>query len=424
MSDGKRLRSTGRAVFALTFGAYMFSYFGRGTFASCITGMQSAGVLEEGLDGWISAAFLLCYAAGQFINGRLVTRFHPKFFMSAGLALSGICNLSMTLAASWLPMLFLWALNGYACSMLWPTVIRVFSEWLDDAERPGAGTAISVSIPLGSIVCYLICSAMLRSGWRLAFAVSGLLLILGASVWFFAVGAMKTRISEKAAVASVPDLSGERKKLKLGPREFFSYGLGVIAVCALFNGALKEAVVSWTPKFLEQSYDFSPSDASLISMVIPAVSVSGPYLGRWLNDRFFRNESMTSAVLFGISCLCCLGQCFVLKAGLPVPAVILLAVSTACMWGVNNQIMAFVPFRFSRTGLSPAVSGTLNAVIFAGSSCFTVLYGRLADVSGSWLPTAAVWTCAGLCAAAAGAAWSGSWKRRMPGTEPDVPDRK
>ena len=74
--------------------------------------------------------------------------------------------------------------------------------------------------------------------------------------------------------------------------------------------------------------------------------------------------------------------------------------------------------------LSPAVSGTLNAVIFAGSSCFTVLYGRLADVSGSWLPTAAVWTCAGLCAAAAGAAWSGSWKRRMPGTEPDVPDRK
>ncbi len=416
MTDKKRDRLTGRLVFALAFGAYMFSYFGRGTFASCITDMQASGVLREGDDGWISAAFLLCYAAGQLVNGRLVTRIHPRYSMSAGLALSGICNLLMPVAGSWVPMLAIWSVNGYACSMLWPTVIRVFSEWLDDSERPGAGTSISVSIPLGTIVCYLICSTALRTGWRLAYIVSGSLLLAGAAVWFISVGAMRERISDKTSDVPGPELLTDGGRVRFGPREFFSYGLGVIAVCALFNGALKEAVVSWTPKFLEQGYGLSPSSASLIAMVIPAVSVSGPYLGRFLNDRFFRNESMTSAVLFGISCLCCAGICLTLSAGLAAPAVILLAVSMSCMWGVNNQIMAFVPFRFSRTGLSPAVSGTLNAVIFAGSSAFTVLYGRLADGSGSWLPSVIVWACAGLVAAAAGAAGSGSWKKRMPGS--------
>ncbi len=384
--------------------------------------MQGEGLLPVGFDSWISAAFLVCYGAGQFINGRLVARSDPRRFMAAGLCASGLCNVLMAVAGNRFLMLALWALNGYATSMLWPTVIRVFSEWLDDGERARAGADVSVSIPAGMIVCYLICSAMLPVGWRFAFILAGLLLVAGAAAWFFSVGALGGRIRQKveACRVSAPDgasgaAGGGGRKGSLTLSLFFACGLGVMIPAALFNGALKEGVASWIPKLLAADYGFVPSAASMVAVVIPAVSIAGPYAAVALTRRVFRNECITMAVLFAVSALCGLGLYLISGSGRAVPALILLAVEAACMWGVNSQLMSYVAFHFRGLGLSSAVSGTLNAILFAGSSSFTVLYGRMADASGGWRAPAIAWTAVGLAAAVCCLAGARSWARRRPG---------
>ena len=78
-------RRTGKAAFFLCFLIYAVSYFGRNTFAACITEMENDGLFGGGFDSYISTAFLVCYGTGQFINGRLAGRIPPLMYGSSSM---------------------------------------------------------------------------------------------------------------------------------------------------------------------------------------------------------------------------------------------------------------------------------------------------------------------------------------------------
>ena len=403
MINDSKLKKTGNTLFILIFCAYMFSYFGRNTFSSCIIDMQEAKIIADGFGKTISTAYLIAYGCGQLINGMLVMKMHPKYSMCAGLTVSGICNILMTVIPNQYILLALWAVNGYANSLLWPTVIRVLTEWMNNAERTKGGANISPSIPVGMIVCYFICSVSLKSDWRLAFIVAGSLLVAGGIAWFIIISAMKDKIESKKEEVKTERLntsSTEIKKGRLTFATFFAYGLGILAVASFLNGALKEAVVSWVPTYLHDSFGFSSSNASLIATFMPVVFVAGPYVAIWVSKKFLHSETKTIGVMYAISFVCN-ALLFMLgtNKNAAIPAVILLSVSIASMWGVNSQLMTYTPYHFAGLGLSSAVTGTLNAVVFAGSSLFTYLFQSIAEKEGSWNIPVILWAAVGITAA-------------------------
>lgn len=416
--QSKKSLNIGSIAFWLTFAAYAFSYLGRNTFSACLKTMGAQGLFDEGFDGYVSAAYLIMYGSGQLINGILITKFSPKYWVPIGLFGSGLINILMTVAGNQYLYLILWALNGFCCSMLWPSVIAIFTSWLGKSEREKAAGNISPSIPVGSISCYLISFFMLKTAsennWKYVFILSGSLLCLGALLWTVSMFVFSKRLDEKAVQtkAEIIAPSDNKKKFRFTIPFFFSAGLLVMLFGSFFNGSLKEAVIAYVPTYISDSFDYTSDISALISTLLPVFAVAGPYFGIFLNKKFFDNEAATIGALMGISAVCNF-LIFITGSKIAILSILMIAISTACMWGVNNMLMTFTPFHFAKLGASSIVSGILNGTVFIGSAIFTVFYRNIANSAG-WNMTVLVWTLAGVAAAILCFALCGSWKKRRP----------
>lgn len=422
-NDSREQLRKSNILFVLCFIAYSFSYFGRYNYSTCLASMMAAGLLDTSFGGWISSAYLVCYGAGQFINGRLGVKVSPKIMVACGLLGSGLCNVLMGSMSQKYVFLIVWAANGFFNSMLWSPIIRVFTDWMTKGQRLKAGANISMTIPVGMTCSYLIASLMLKiADWRMVFIACGSLLFLGGAIWIVGISGLKPYIktmSERNSVLISESLEklGESKEKKpsLSLKLFFGTGIAFIAIVALFNGSLKDAVLSWAPTYLKDTYNFSDSAASLVSTFLPLFSVAGPYIGIFIDKKFFHNEVTTSGVIFGAAALSLVGV-VLLKGSLPLLAVLLLAFSMCCMWGVNTMILTFVPYRFGSLGISSAVTGTLNCTAYIAASSCTVLYGSMAK-SQSWSATVLLWTAFAIGGAVACFALAGLWKKLRPDNE-------
>lgn len=421
-NDSLEQRQKSNILFALCFLAYTFSYFGRYNYSTCLASMTAAGLLDKSFGGIISSAYLVFYGAGQFINGRLGVRVSPKLMVAIGLLGSGCANLMMGSMSNKYVFLIVWAANGFFNSMLWSPIIRVFTDWMTQSQRLKAGANISLTIPVGMTLSYVISSLMLKiADWRGVFIACGSLLCLGGAIWILGVAGLSPYIktmSERSLelLSSNLEAHGENKaKPSLTLKLFFGTGIAFIAVIALFNGSLKDAVLSWAPTYLQDTYAFSDSAASLVSTLLPLFSVAGPYVAIFLDKHVFKNEVTTSGVMFaaaGVS----LVAVVLLKGSMPILAVVLLAFAMCCMWAVNTMILTFVPYRFGGLGISSAVTGTLNCTAYISASCCTILYGSMAK-SQSWSATVLVWTAFAIGGAVACFCLAALWKKFRPKSE-------
>ena len=423
-------RACGRLIFWMMFGAYAFSYLGRNTFSACIKVMAAQGLFPQGFDSIISATYLILYGSGQLINGLIVTKVSPKILAAVGLFGSGVANLLMT--AVNVPVLYavLWGLNGFCCAMMWPSVIAVFADWLSADERSRAAVNISPSIPVGSIACYLIGFLGLSrndGAWKPVFLISGALLLVGGFLWVGTVCGFRRSIDAKIAEIAAENRSAGlladdgKPKARFTPATVFLTGLTVMVIGSVFNGSLKEAVITFVPNYISDTFDFSSGAAALISTLLPVVAVAGPYFGKWIYKKVRSNECTTIGILMGISaaanlCIVLLNVLLPTSTGMGrfLPTVLFIAVSTACMWGVNNMLMAFTPFHYNQMGASTVVSGILNCTVFLGSAVFTVLYRNVRNAGETWDGVVLLWAGCGVLCCAICLLFARSWMEKRP----------
>lgn len=173
----------GAALFLLCWAVYAAAYVGRYNYSAVMGAMTAEGVLSLQAAGAVSTGYFLCYAAGQVLSGFACQRLSPYGMIGAGLALSGLCNLGMAaLPPALMPAL--WAANGLFQAMVWPPIVRLFAECLPLPQQKKACIHINATTPAGTLAAYALCAALLTlTGWRAAFAASGLLLLAMAGVW-------------------------------------------------------------------------------------------------------------------------------------------------------------------------------------------------------------------------------------------------
>jgi hypothetical protein len=71
--------------------------------------------------GMVASSLQVPNGLGKFLNGLIADRTNPRYFMAAGLLLSGVANIAFSASAA-LPVLALvWALNGWFQSMGFPS---------------------------------------------------------------------------------------------------------------------------------------------------------------------------------------------------------------------------------------------------------------------------------------------------------------
>jgi ACS family hexuronate transporter-like MFS transporter len=132
----------------------------------------------------IAIAFRLAYTIGQTVCGRLMDRVGTRRGLTISVTWYSIVSLMTSLAASISSFAVFRFLLGAGESANWPGASKAVSEWFPKRDRALAAAFYdSGSSVGGAIAPFLILPLYLRWGWRVAFAVPGLLGFLWLMVW-------------------------------------------------------------------------------------------------------------------------------------------------------------------------------------------------------------------------------------------------
>ena len=417
-------------IFLLCFIAYSVIYVGRKNFGACANAMIREGVIDEVISGTILAAFLIAYAMGQFIVGIIGDIVPPRVMISAGLLGAGLANILMGINSNPVLYIIIWFFCGASCSMLWAPMIYCISNWITEDNQKWAGVDIAVSIPAGTIISYFLCFILLKvSGWRVSFIVCGSVLIVTSALIFIFLGRMKSYISEmeersKLTVKKNSEIEGKDfKKLSI-LRVVFTFGLTFTVFGILSNGILKDGLESWVPTYISDLFNETESAASLISIMLPVVSLSGVFLATWVCRRFCKsNEMLASGYLFAGAAVLMLSVLIltIFSSGSGEAAegssvvtmlvtVFLISMVIAIMLGINNLYLTFIPLSFGKIGKASSVTGFLNSVSYGAAALSGVVSGFLLKNVG-WTAAIAMFTGSAVLGAVAGFSGSSTWGR-------------
>lgn len=381
----------GSALFLLCWVAYAAAYVGRYDYSAVMGAMISEGALSLSAAGAVSTGYFLCYAGGQLLGGFLCPYLSPFRMIFGGLALSGVCNLGMSVAPPAL-LAAIWAVNGLLQAMIWPPIVRLFAECMPLAQQKGACVNINSTIPVGTFAAYGACALLLAlASWQKAFVTCGLLMLAAAAFWQAATVRLRRQVLLPRTDPAQKQ-TGAGKQAGPGrsvPRQLLAAGLGLLILPVVLHGGLKDGVTSWVPSMVQDRFATSPAFAAAVSMAMPLVNTGGAWAAGWLDRRVFHNELKTVSALFTLASVCL--ALLPLAVGASIAAsMLLLALVTASMLGINTMLINVMPVRAGRGGGAALLSGSLNAMTYAGAAAATWGFGAAAGQWG-WSAVFTLW---------------------------------
>lgn len=403
----------GKTLYLLSWLAYASAYIGRYNYSAVMGAITAENSLSLSAAGAVSTGYFICYAVGQIVFGLLSQSVSPYATILLGLCGSGLCNLGAG-AFSTSFMGLLWGANGLFQAMIWPPIVRLFAESMPLERQKRACVSINSTTPAGTLAAYALSAVLLQfADWHhVFFSCGGLLLGMAAVFWL---GAAPLR--RATAYAPQPEFQ-KQKGAGNGPAALLAAGLGAMLLPVLLHGGLKDGVTNWVPSMIQSNFGISPAFSAAAAMALPLVNLSGAYLSGWLNEHCTHNELKTAGVLFALASVCLLALPLAMRTSLLL-AVLLLAVTTASMLGVNTMFINVIPVKAGRHGGASMLSGTLNAVTYLGAAAATWGIGAAAEGCG-WNAVFLLWLGMALLALLVSALLAGRWGEYLKSSEGGV----
>lgn len=357
---------------------YFASYITRKNFATILQQV----ITETGIAKDILSVVLVCmtvtYGVGQIVNGRLGDKFKPTNMIFFGLTLSTAVNLLFPFTAhSTVLMAILWGINGFAQSMMWPPIVKILVANCDDEQYGYSVVRISWGSSFATIVLYFLAPLVitLTGTWKAMFFISAAVGLSISVFWFFA----KRRISLET-VESLPNANDTKAPSSAKFRIPRAAILPIIFIILgiIFQGMLRDGVATWMPTYLSDVHGMS-NEESILSGVFPAIfSIACFSISGALYRRFFTNEVVCAAAVFGVSVLAAL-TLFLLFGKSAIVAVLCMTLITGCMHGANLMLITHVPKRFKKHGNISTFAGLVNACTYVGEAIFMYGIAVIAD---------------------------------------------
>lgn len=393
-------------TFLICWVGYFSTYVCRLNFSAVIPELQAGNVFSETRIAAVSSVFFIFYGIGQFISGLVGEHLDTRKMVFYGLFVSAVCNIGIFFVHTYAVLLILWALNGAAQSMVWSPILKIASLNFDDASRTKFGIDMSTTVPIGTLLSYLISLVTLAFlPWHYVFLTCGLFELAVAVLWGITTkGRFQTKSPQTVSENAVPPMPA-RQITKIALQS----GVLLLMIPIVIQGTLKDSVTQWVPSFFAGTFGSGTSFSLLLTMLLPIVNVTGAYLAKALN-RKLKNEITTSMVFFGISMLF-LALLRLCGTKSMVLSLISMAAVTNCMFAVNVMLITLVPLRFAKTGRVSTIGGLLNAVAYIGCGALNLLAGKLLELGGGWNALFVLWIALALAAVLVSAICIPLWRK-------------
>lgn len=379
-----RASITGKPLAWLLTLLYFVSYITRINFAAIIQEIVTATGFSKSALSVVLVCLSMTYGLGQIVNGRIGDRVKPQNLILCGLLCTTAINLIFPLFAfSTVWMAILWAINGFAQAMMWPPIVKILVANTDDATYGYSVVRVSWGSSFGTIAVYLLTPLIITLvGWKGVFLVSAVGGLAVTVVWWM----LKSRVQCDEVAAPTQTGTGEHKlrfpKMAVFPMVFIVLGI-------IFQGMLRDGVTSWMPTYLAEVFKFGNQTSIFCTVSLAVFSIVTFSVVGNLYKKFFRNEVVCAAAVYIVSTVAA-GLLYLFFDGGAVFAILMMALITGCMHGINLMLITHVPKRFKKYGNISTISGAINSCTYVGAAISTYGISVLSETVG-WRNTVGVW---------------------------------
>ncbi|MEJ8554851.1 glycerol-3-phosphate transporter [Tepidibacter sp. Z1-5] len=295
-------------VFLSIFIGYAAYYFIRKNFNMAVPYLIETYGFTKTQIGLVGSALGLSYGISKFIMGNISDRCNPRYFMSAGLILSGIVNLLFGYASSMTMLFVLMFLNGWFQGMGWPPCGRTMTHWFSDKERGIKMSVWNVAHNIGGalVPTLALTGLTIFSTWRGMFYFPAILsIIIGFGVLIFL-----RDTPQSVGLPPIEEYKNDYPSIKVDDRErelsskeiLFKYVFNnkyiwYIAIANIFVYLVRYGVMDWIPIYLKEVKGFNIKEAGVAFALFEWAAIPGTIIVGWLSDKVFHGRRAPMGVI-------------------------------------------------------------------------------------------------------------------------------
>ncbi len=363
-------------LFTLT---YMVSYITRINYGAIISEIEKSTDIARSLLSIALTGSFITYGAGQIVSGVMGDRFSPKKLVALGLGVTSLMNFIIPLCRSPYLMLIVWCINGFAQSFMWPPIVRLMTVLLSDDEYKKATAKVSFGSLFGTMAVYLISPLLISvSGWKTVFIFSGVSGIVMLVFW------LRYSYEIENEKKTAPKESGCSNNSII-----FTPVMICVMLAIILQGMLRDGVTTWMPTYISDTYNLSNVISILTGVILPIFSILCIHTTSDIYRKKFNDPVLFSGIIFAVGSAAAIGLYFMTGTNVTL-SVILSAVLTGCMHGVNFLLVCMIPAYFKKYGNVSTVSGIINSCTYIGSAISTYGIALVSEKLG-WNFTIVTW---------------------------------
>ena len=377
---------------------YTISYLGKVNYSANITQMVDYYQISKAEAGLVPSFFFFAYGIGQVVNGLLCKKYNIKWMIFLSLFVSAVINLIVALTPNFEIIKWLWMLNGFMLSILWPTLVRLLSGALPQKDLGKSSVIMGTTVATGTLVIYGLSSIFaMFDMFKLSFYTASFLDLIVAVLWIFLYRkAFKCAYEEKTR--EVISHNNEAKKEKSfendkAGKSIIYITIFVLCLYAVIVNLTKDGLTTWVPSILKENFAMSDSVSILLTLTLPIVAIFGNLVA--LKTHKFIPDYITHCFVVFIIIGGIVG---VIIAGISQTQIIFTLVGLMFVnfmaSSLNSLITSIFPIFMREKVNSGLFAGVLNGFCYVGSTISSYGLGLIAD-NFSWISV--FWLLIGCC---------------------------
>lgn len=291
---------------------YVFFYFTRKSFTFAMSAMSlELGFTKADL-GILASILYITYGVSKFFSGIMSDRSNPRYFMAAGLIITGFCNIFFGLSSSIFLFAIFWGLNGWFQGWGWPPCARLLTHWYEKSERGKWWSLWSTSHNVGgAIIPSLMAFAISIYGWRVAMYAPGVICII---VGLFLVNRLRDTPSS-LGLPSIEEYKGviateeEQVTDKMSKKQLLlevvlrNKYIWILGLAYFFTSVVRTVVNDWGQIYLVEMKGFTLAAAATCIASFEIGGFIGTLAAGFLSDKLFDGRRGPANVLFTLGVL-------------------------------------------------------------------------------------------------------------------------
>lgn len=373
---------------ALCSAAYFVSYLTRVNFAAVIAAIIAAGDVDKTTAGAVTTVGFITYGVGQLISGKLGDIINPKKLMFIGFILTALMNFSIPFCPNGTAMCFVWGVNGFAQSLMWPPMVKIMKSAMTNERYDKGCVAVSWGSTGATILIYLISPLIITlTSWKGVFFVNSSAALVMSAVWWILI----TKIEKETGIYY--PVAGNKEVKEKGKKKLTAsmcLPLLVFTMLAIFlQGSLRDGVTTWVPTYISEVFKLG-SEASILSgVIVPIFSLASIQLTSIIYNKMGKKPYKCAGTMFIVSVIST-GILVLFNDKSIILTIVLCALCVGCMHGINLILVCMLPAIYADEDNMSTLSGTLNFTTYVGSAASTYGFALLSESFG-WGGTICTW---------------------------------